>query len=86
MGVYALDPIDYNSLKVTEKVNEMKNFALFAGEDYYPSGGMDDLVGLFDSVDEAVIGAIDTAADEDFLGYDWYQVVDLTTFTVVARG
>ena len=63
----------------------MKNFALFAGEDYYPSGGMDDLVGRFDSVEEALVVAF-TYEDENSRGYDWHQVVDLTTFTVVARG
>ena len=69
----------------------MKNFALFAGDNYYPSGGMLDLVGRFDSVEEAVAGAKAPEDDEYEWAtwgrvYDWYQVVDLTTFTVVVRG
>ena len=30
----------------------MKNFMLFAGDEYYPCGGMTDLVGEFESLDE----------------------------------
>ena len=64
----------------------MKNFALFAGDEYYPSGGMDDLVGRFDSVEEAVDFACTHEDPATGYGYDWYQVVDLTTFTVAVRG
>lgn len=31
----------------------MKKFAVFAYYHYYPSGGIDDLVGAFDTLDEA---------------------------------
>jgi len=62
----------------------MKNFALFAGADFYPAGGMEDLIGRFDSLEEALVAAQDE--DPESGGYDWYQIVDLTTFTVVARG
>ena len=52
-------------------------FALFAGADYYPAGGMDDLVGTFATVEEA---------QARFLGgydYDWAHIVDTTTFAKV---
>ena len=64
----------------------MKNFALFAGDDFYPAGGMEDLIGRFDSLDEALIAAKDEDPEHHSGGYDWYQIVDLTTFTVVAAG
>ena len=64
----------------------MKNFALFAGAEYYPSGGMDDLVGRFDTLQEALVAAQDENPEGCTGGYDWFQVVDLTTFTVVAGG
>ena len=65
----------------------MKNFALFAGDHYYPSGGMRDLVGRFDSVEEAVHFLTTHEDDEGYpLQYDWYQIVDLTTFAVVVDG
>ena len=62
----------------------MKNFALFAGADFYPAGGMEDLIGRFDSLEEALVAAQDE--DPESGGYDWYQIVDLTTFTVVVAG
>lgn len=64
----------------------MKNFALFAGANYYPAGGMDDLVGRFDTLQEALAAAQDENPEDCTGGYDWFQIVDLTTFTVVAGG
>ena len=32
----------------------MKRFLLFAGDNYYPAGGMEDFKGDFDTVDEAL--------------------------------
>lgn len=52
-------------------------YALFAGSDYYPAGGMDDLVGVFESV-EAARFAFAQADD-----CEWGHIVDTATFTKV---
>lgn len=50
----------------------MKRFSIFAGDYYYPSGGMDDFIDSFDELEVA----------EDFIKYytirkyDWYQIFD----------
>jgi hypothetical protein len=49
-------------------------YALFAGYNYYPSGGMCDLIGRFDTIDEARMARKDS---------DWYQIVDTSTFAIV---
>lgn len=51
----------------------MKKYMLFAGDTYYPSGGFFDLVGDYDTVEEA---------REKGAKYDWYQVVDSITFEI----
>jgi hypothetical protein len=50
----------------------MKQFLLFAGYHYYPSGGWDDFSNSYDTVKEAAIAYQKT-------GTDWGQVVDLTS-------
>jgi len=45
----------------------MKPFLLFAGDFYYPSGGMDDLRGAFETLDDA------KAAHH---GHDWAHVAE----------
>ncbi len=45
----------------------MKRYLLFAGEQYYPLGGWDDLKGSFDTVEAAIAFPIYC---------DWKQVVD----------
>lgn len=69
----------------------LKRYALFAGADYYPSGGWKDHRGYFDSIEAALIVA--TAPDGsyteivwDSLEHDWWQVVDLTTGQIVYEG
>ena len=47
-----------------------KRYWLFAGETYYPSGGMEDLRGKYDTMVEAV-KAIKRA--------DWFHVLDTKT-------
>ncbi len=37
----------------------MKNFLVFVGANYYPAGGMEDFVGDFDTVAEAIKAAGD---------------------------
>ena len=54
----------------------MKRYLLFSGDNYYPGGGWNDFKGAFNTVEEAV-------QHGDKLGYDWYQVVHLTTLEIV---
>lgn len=49
------------------------NFLLFAGYNYYPSGGWDDFKGSFSSREEAIKYA------KGLADYDWVQVVNLQT-------
>ncbi len=54
---------------------KLKRYIAFAGANYYPSGGWDDLVGTFDDLDEAK-----TAAQPTDSGWtDWANVVDTET-------
>ena len=47
-----------------------KRFMLFAGRNYYPSGGMDDYVRSFDTVEQAISN----------IGFnDWMHVLDSKT-------
>ncbi len=57
----------------------VKRYFLFAGDDYYPVGGIYDLVGTYDSVEECmsrltypIIIFDDIEIDE----YDWYHIYD----------
>ena len=54
-------------------------YLLFAGDFYYPGGGMNDLVGSFDSVEEAI-----EAGKQN----EWYHVVQVMHggFEVIERG
>jgi hypothetical protein len=56
-------------------------YALFAGERYYPAGGMDDLIGVFDMPTEAQARFYE-GYDESSL-YDWGHIVDTDTFKKV---
>ena len=55
-------------------------YALFAGDDYYPAGGMDDLIGVFDMPTEAQARFAAAGAAPDF---DWGHIVDTDTFKKV---
>jgi len=59
----------------------MKQFLLFAGTDYYPSGGFGDFKSDHDTAMEAVLAAADL---DD--GHDWWHVVDSQTKGVVHSG
>jgi hypothetical protein len=56
----------------------MKRFVVFAYDNYYPSGGWDDLSGVFDNREEAHKAAIDHVRLMDVA-----QVVDFTIGEVV---
>lgn len=55
----------------------MKRFLLFAGPNYYPSGGWEDFIGAFDTQQEAQ-AEYDTRSKKKSSDYHWYQIVDLT--------
>ncbi len=52
---------------------QVKRFVLFAGSDYYPSGGWDDFRSSHDTIEEAIAAA----ALPHRWGTDWWQVVDI---------
>ena len=54
----------------------MKTYFLFGGDTYYPSGGMKDLQGKFDSVEEC-----ETFVEN--MNFDWYQIVESDTLSIV---
>lgn len=54
----------------------MLQFAVFAGEYYYPRGGWDDFQGTYATLEDAVsVGR----------QWQWHHVVDLSTGSVVAE-
>lgn len=53
----------------------MKPYLLFAGMNYYPSGGMGDFQGDFDSVDEAIDFFHKRNEGSKNWGWEWYSVV-----------
>lgn len=59
----------------------MKKYLLFAGCDYYPSGGADDFIESFDEVSDAV-----ASIHADSRGNDWYHVVDRDTMKIAYKG
>lgn len=64
----------------------MKRYLLFAGDTYYPAGGLGDLIDKFDTVEEARQDALKARYFEDGSGtwyFDWYQIVDANTLTIV---
>lgn len=50
----------------------MKRYWLFAGDAYYPGGGMEDFIASFDTVEEA-------NADQSGRKADWCQILDSAT-------
>lgn len=60
----------------------MKRYAVFANDDYYPSGGWGDFRNWFDSPEDAVAAA---AEFERKHGY-WSHIVDLETGEYLETG
>jgi hypothetical protein len=61
----------------------MKRYLVFAGQEYYPSGGWDDFHDSFDDLEQARKAANEWVSDS---GFYWWQIVDLTVGTIVAEG
>lgn len=55
-----------------------KRYFIFAGDYYYPSGGMFDFVGSVDSLDE-----VDSILED--IEHDWMDILDLVTGEKVDR-
>ncbi len=61
----------------------MKKFILFASETYYASGGMGDMQGSFDSLEEA---ENEFHENEDGIeGWDWFEIVDRDSWKFVLK-
>lgn len=58
----------------------MNNYALLAGHTYYPCEGIDDLVGFFFTIDEAVERF--NSGYCNGWSWDWGQVVNTVTWEV----
>jgi hypothetical protein len=56
----------------------MKNYALFAGSNYYPAGGIHDLVDCFETLEDAIDATAQRADD------DWWHIVNVATKSIVA--
>ena len=54
----------------------MKRYMLFAGQEFYPSGGWSDFIDSFDSIDEAR----DCSRSGPF---DWYHIIDSTNLETI---
>lgn len=55
-------------------------FALFAGHNFYPSGGWDDHIATFLTLEEA-----QHARNARSHNYDWFHIVDLAKGEIVER-
>lgn len=60
----------------------MHRYLLFAFNHYYPAGGVNDLVGSADTVEELKQLTI---TDNDIREYDVHEIVDSTTMKVVIK-
>jgi hypothetical protein len=56
-------------------------YALFAGDNYYPCGGLRDLKGRFETLEDARVYVTTHLSYGEF--YDWWHIVDTETFTIV---
>jgi hypothetical protein len=61
-------------------------YALFAGDNYYPCGGMSDFISKFATIEEAKREALRAHPHRDNSGtwfFDWWQIVEIETFEIV---
>jgi hypothetical protein len=68
----------------------MKKYLLWAGDNYYPTAGLGDYVGSFDTIEEAKAEGTRTyetgLANYPQRVYDWYEIVDYATMKRVKYG
>jgi hypothetical protein len=58
----------------------MKKYSVFAGDQFYPSGGFADFVATTDDWDTAVNLVVSAMKN----GSDWFQIVDNTRLVVIS--
>jgi hypothetical protein len=61
-------------------VTKLKRYLLFAGEEYYPKGGMDDFSGSFDTANEAHERINQLIRNEKI---EWWHIMDLSTGAII---
>ena len=61
-----------------------RRYCVFAGADYYPSGGWHDFRASRDTLEEAVQAA-EALMEDEFLQCSWYHVFDMDQRRVVAK-
>lgn len=54
-------------------MSKPRRFMLFGGDNYYPSGGIDDLHGSYHSLEAAMMHATTWFYDD----YTWWNIIDL---------
>lgn len=57
---------------------EIKKFIIFAYNDYYPNGGLDDMKDSFDTLKEAI-----AEAKKEYKSMDFIEIVDKDTWKIV---
>lgn len=62
----------------------MKKYIVFAGHDHYPSGGMGDVRGSFDTLEECRV-VTDKKSRFGHRYYDWHHIVDRDTWEELER-
>lgn len=62
------------------------NFLLFAGDNYYPRGGYDDLIAYAETEDELRQIIEDNKSKRFGDSFDWWQIVNAHTHTIVDKG
>ncbi|QIN97809.1 hypothetical protein PhiZZ30_148 [Serratia phage PhiZZ30] len=70
-------------------VNPSKvNFLLFAGDNYYPCGGYDDLIAYAETEDKLrdIIKENENKPDYGSNRFDWWQIVNAHTHAIIDRG
>jgi hypothetical protein len=63
-------------------MTKLKRFLVFAGDDYYPSGGWGDFRGSYDTLEEALASCV--CDPGDWTAHDWMHVIDAETMEKVA--
>lgn len=57
----------------------MKVYFVFAGHHYYPSGGMDDFKGSFETYEAALAFVTERQASvEDWRKWEWHNIVNIS--------
>lgn len=63
---------------------EMASYLLFAGFGYYPSGGFEDFIGEFSSIEDAnnKVKELDVGSNS-LSTFDWYHIIEVGTWKEV---